>query len=181
VFLDRDGTLNRGVVIAGRPFPPQTLSALEILPGVEHALARLRRAGFLNIVVTNQPDVGAGRQERDVVEAINNYLCAKLAIDDMWTCYEPDSDTNKNYKPKPGMLLEAAEKHGIDLSCSFMIGDRWRDIGAGKAAGCYTFFIDYGYREAQPYTPDATVDSVAEAAAVILANTPMLITLESTQ
>ena len=179
VFLDRDGTLNGSVIRDGKPFPPQTLPALEILPGVKQALLALRRAGFLNIVVTNQPDVGTGRQTREIVESMNDYLCDRLAIDDIWSCYEPDSDTNMHYKPKPGMLLEAAQKYHIDLNRSFMIGDRWRDVGAGKAAGCYTFFIDYGYQERQPDAPDAIVRSLPEAATAILAQAPVSTTLET--
>ena len=89
-------------------------------------------------------------------------------IDDFRVCYEVEHKTSRRYKPKPGMLLEAAEKNGIDLRHSFMVGDRWRDVGAGKAAGCFTIFIDYGYKERRPDKPDATVASLLEAAEIIL-------------
>lgn len=168
VFLDRDGVINRSVVRDGKPFPPETLDAIEILPGVPEAMAALKDAGFLLIVVTNQPDVATGKQKRDVVEAIHAHLSSRLPIDDIRVCYDIDSDDNFYYKPKPGMLMDAAEDHGIDLGNSYMVGDRWRDVGAGNAAGCFTLFIDYGYREKRPDNPGKIVRSLAEASDFIL-------------
>lgn len=168
VFLDRDGVINRVVVRDGRPCSPPSLGELEILPGVEAAIRALRAAGFLVIVVTNQPDVATGKQSRAVVEAMHRALAERLMIDDFKVCYEVEHKTSRHYKPKPGMLLEAAEEHGIDLRRSFMVGDRWRDVGAGRAAGCFTIFIDYGYKERRPDNPDASVASLLEAAEIIL-------------
>jgi len=168
VFLDRDGVINRVLVRDGRPCSPPSLDELEILPGVEAAIRALRAAGFLVIVVTNQPDVATGKQGLAVVEAMHRALAERLMIDDFRVCYEVEHKTSRHYKPKPGMLLEAAEEHGIDLRHSFMVGDRWRDVGAGKAAGCFTIFIDYGYKERRPDKPDATVASLSEAAEIIL-------------
>ncbi len=168
VFLDRDGVINRIVVRDGRPCSPPSRDELEILPGVEAAIRALRAAGFLVIVVTNQPDVATGKQSRGVVEAMHRALAEQLMIDDFRVCYEVEREFSTRYKPKPGMLLEAAEEHGIDLRQSFMVGDRWRDVGAGRAAGCFTIFIDYGYKERRPDSPDATVASLLEAAEIIL-------------
>ena len=168
VFLDRDGVINRALVRDGRPRSPPSLDELEILPGVEAAIRALREAGFLVIVVTNQPDVATGKQSLAVVEAMHRALAERLMIDDFRVCYEVGHETSQHYKPKPGMLLEAAEENGIDLRHSFMVGDRWRDVGAGKAAGCFTIFIDYGYKERRPDKPDATVASLLEAAEIIL-------------
>ncbi len=168
VFLDRDGVINRVVVRDGRPCSPPSLDELEILPGVEAAIRALRAAGFLVIVVTNQPNVATGKQSRAVVEAMHRALAERLMIDDFRVCYEVEHKTSRHYKPKPGMLLEAAKQYGIDLRQSFMVGDRWRDVGAGKAAGCFTIFIDYGYKERRPDKPDATVASLLEAAVIIL-------------
>jgi D-glycero-D-manno-heptose 1,7-bisphosphate phosphatase len=75
VFLDRDGVINRAFTRNGKPFPPATLQDLEILPGVAEALAALRAAGFLNVVVTNQPDVATGAQRREIVDAMHTLLC----------------------------------------------------------------------------------------------------------
>lgn len=168
VFLDRDGVLNRAVVRNGKPFPPATVEEFEILPGVREALTALNRAGFLLIVATNQPDVASGKQRREVVEAMNRKLREALPLDDIKVCYELDSPTSTRYKPKPGMLLEAAQEWNIDLTRSYMVGDRWRDVGAGRRAGCFTIFIDRGYDEPVMETPDAVCADLPEAAAFIL-------------
>jgi D-glycero-D-manno-heptose 1,7-bisphosphate phosphatase len=168
VFLDRDGVLNRAVVRDGKPYPPAGLDEFELLPGVEGAAAALRAAGFLVVVVTNQPDVATGAQRREVVEAMHDRLRAGGLCDDIRTCYHTEADDCACRKPKPGMLLEAARELQIDLPRSFMVGDRWRDVAAGKAAGCTTYFIDYGYAEARAEQPDAVVSSLADAARRIL-------------
>jgi D-glycero-D-manno-heptose 1,7-bisphosphate phosphatase len=170
VFLDRDGVLNRAFVREGKAHPPPTLEAFEILPGVAEALRALDDAGFLLIVVTNQPDVARGRQRRDVVEEMHRRLRQALPIDDIKVCYEADGPTATWYKPKPGMLLAAAREREIDLAGSYMIGDRWRDVGAGKAAGCFTIFIDRGYAERLVDRPDAVCSDLGEAVAIILGN-----------
>jgi D-glycero-D-manno-heptose 1,7-bisphosphate phosphatase len=172
VFLDRDGVVNRSVVTKGKPFPPADLGALEVLPGVPEALQDLRRAGYLNIVVTNQPDVRTGVQQRDVVDAMHASLLARLDLDAIETCFHVDADACECRKPKPGMLLAAASRYGIDLGTSFLVGDRWRDIGAAHAAGCSAFFIYYGYDERLPDEPYVVVDSLADAVNRILAGNP---------
>lgn len=168
VFLDRDGVLNRARVVEGRPYPPAGLEELEILPGVAAAVEALRAAGYLLIVITNQPDVARGRTPRDTVEAINRNLQDVLRVDEIRTCYHDSGDGCDCRKPRPGALLAAARDHGIDLAGSWMIGDRWRDTEAGRAAGCKTIFIDYGYAERQPESVDFRVASLAEAAEHIL-------------
>jgi D-glycero-D-manno-heptose 1,7-bisphosphate phosphatase len=169
VFFDRDGTLNRAVIRDGRSYPPDTIDAFELYPGVPDAVRRLKAAGYLIVVVTNQPDVATGRQSRAVVDAIHDRLRALVPIDDLRTCFHVDADRCRCRKPQPGMLLDAAADHAIDLDASYMIGDRWRDVEAGKAAGCRTIFIRNDYDERQPDGPDAAVDSVVEASAIILA------------
>jgi D-glycero-D-manno-heptose 1,7-bisphosphate phosphatase len=168
VFLDRDGVINRAVVVAGRPHPPASRRELEVLPGVAAALARLKTAGYLLIVVTNQPDIARGTQARDEVEAMHAELARRLPIDEFRVCDHDDGDECACRKPKPGLLLAAAACHGIDLPSSVMVGDRWRDVDAGRAAGCLTVFLDYGYSERRPDRPDAVVASLAEAAEWIL-------------
>jgi len=168
VFLDRDGVINRAVVRDGKPYPPADLPAVEILPGVSGAMHLLHEAGWLLIVVTNQPDVARGTTPRAVVEAINAYLQDCLPIDEFRTCYHDSSDGCNCRKPLPGALLSAADAHGIDLASSYMVGDRWRDIEAGERAGCKTIFLDYGYDEKQPKKFNHRVRSLAEAANIIL-------------
>lgn len=167
VFLDRDGVLNRAIVRDGRPYPPAGTADTEILPGVAEALDALRAAGFLLIVVTNQPDVARGTTTRETVEAINDLLARQLPLDEFRTCYHDSGDGCDCRKPLPGALLAAAVRHGIDLAHSYMVGDRWRDIEAGRAAGCRTFLIDYGYAEQQPAHVDHRVATLREAADII--------------
>ncbi len=165
VFLDRDGVLNRAVVRDGKPFPPSGAEQLELLPDVSSALHDLKAHGFALYVITNQPDVARGTQTREVVEAIHQALASSLPIDDIFVCYHDDKDQCSCRKPEAGLLFEAQRKHQIDLSRSFVVGDRWRDIDAGHAAGCKTVLINYDYRERKPAKPpEATVRSLREAA-----------------
>ena len=168
VFLDRDGVINRAVVRQGKPYPPASLAALAILPGVSQAMQALRDAGWLLIVVTNQPDVARGTAQRADVEAMNEYLQQRLPIDEFRTCYHDSADGCICRKPLPGALLAAAESHSIDLGASYMVGDRWRDTEAGERAGCKTIFVDYGYTERRPEKFNYRVHSLAEAADIIL-------------
>jgi D-glycero-D-manno-heptose 1,7-bisphosphate phosphatase len=172
VFLDRDGVLNRAMVRNGRPYPPDTLESFEILPGVPEALGRLHNAGFLLIGATNQPDVARGTQRREVVEAMNARLLGELPITAILVCYE-DGDDCPRRKPNPGLLTEAAEAYTIDLAASFMVGDRWRDVEAGRRAGCRTVFIDLAYAEPRPNpNPDYIAADLADAAGWILSQHP---------
>lgn len=168
VFLDRDGVLNRAIVRDGKPYPPSGLTDLEILPGVREATSSLHLAGWLLIVVTNQPDVARGTARRADVEAINLRLQRELPILEFRTCYHDSADGCGCRKPSPGALLAASAEHGVDLALSYMVGDRWRDIEAGQRAGCRTIFLDYGYAERQPAGVHYRVRSLAEAADIIL-------------
>jgi len=172
VFLDRDGVINRAVVRDGKPFPPANISEVEILPGVEDGLAALHDAGYMLIVVTNQPDVARGITTMAVVEEINHYLGVCLPIDEFRTCYHDGGYGCDCRKPMPGALIAAALKHGIDLGQSYMVGDRWRDTEAGERAGCQTIFIDSGYDERQPESFTFSVKSLKEAATIILGEPP---------
>lgn len=169
VFLDRDGVLNRAVVRNGKPFPPSGVDELEILPDVPDALAALKAHGFLLLVITNQPDVARGAQQRSIVESLHDKLRAWLPLDDFFVCYHDDVDACDCRKPKPGLLFRAAAKYELDLASCYLIGDRWRDIDAGHAAGCATAWIDRGYAEKPPSSPPGVrVASCAEAVDWIL-------------
>jgi D-glycero-D-manno-heptose 1,7-bisphosphate phosphatase len=172
VFLDRDGVLNRPVVRDGLPFPPARIEEFELYPGVADRCAELKAAGFLLIVASNQPDVGRGKQKREAVEAMHEKLRAAIpALDSIEVCYhagERHNDPCDCRKPKPGMLLQAAARHGIDLKRSFLIGDRWRDVDCAHAAGCRAVFVDHGYRELLREKPEFSVASFSEAVATVL-------------
>ena len=170
VFLDRDGVINRALVRDGKPYPPSSLAEFEILPGVAEACAKLKQAGFLLVVATNQPDVGRGTMSQETVEVLHAQMCRALPLDRVEVCYHPgknDSECDCR-KPKPGMLLRATRELNIDLQHSFMVGDRWRDIDCGHAVGCTTLLVDYEYDEPLRQPPDHRVKSLAEAAEVIL-------------
>ncbi len=168
VFLDRDGVLNRPVVREGRPFAPTSLEQFELLPGVSQACSRLREQGLVLIVVTNQPDVARGVLSREQVEQMHQKLRELVPLDDIRICFHDGPDRCDCRKPRPGLLLEAARDWKLDLYESFMVGDRWRDIDAGRAAGCRTIFIDYAYRESLRSSPDWRVLSLPEAVDWIL-------------
>ncbi len=153
VFLDRDGVLNRVTIRAGKPYPPRSVAELEILPGVKAGLRLLRRAGFLLIGATNQPDIARGLLPRATGEALNTRLLAELELDEIRTCWHDDGDACACRKPKPGLLLDAAREHQVDLPLSYMLGDRWRDIEAGQAAGCRTVWLRAPYAERGPSAP----------------------------
>jgi len=166
IFLDRDGVLNQAVVKDGVPRPPGSLAELTILPGVPEALAALKHAGYALVVVTNQPDVARGTQSRETVEAMNEALLARLPLDEIRTCYHDDADRCACRKPAPG-LLTAAPRY--DLARSVMIGDRWRDIDAGRRAGVgVTILVDYHYDETAACEPDVRARSLPDAASWIL-------------
>jgi D-glycero-D-manno-heptose 1,7-bisphosphate phosphatase len=171
VFLDRDGTLNAPVVRNGKPYPPSTVAEFKLLDGVIEGCRALKAAGFVLVVATNQPDVGRGTQSQANVEAMHAELCQLVPIDRIEVSYAPGGENppDLNRKPQPGMVLRAAEALDLDLSQSWMIGDRWRDIDCGHAAGLRTIFIDWGYDEKLRATPDFTVRSFTAAAGIILA------------
>jgi len=164
VFLDRDGVVNRAILREGKPYPPATLSDLRLLPGVREACRKLREAGFALILVTNQPDIARGSISVQQVADIHVRLQRYLQLDDIQVCPHDDSAQCDCRKPKPGLLLQAAQKWDIDLTASFVVGDRWRDVEAGQRAGCRPIFVDYGYLEQRPIGPYLRVNSLREAA-----------------
>lgn len=163
VFLDRDGVINAVVVRDGRPYPPATVGETRILGDVPQALALLRAAGFRLAVITNQPDVARGTQTRDEVEAINAFLRSQLPLDHFEVCYHDEADFCDCRKPKPGLIYRSALALGVDATRGFVVGDRWRDIEAGRLAGCRTVWIDRGYDERSPLGHDHRTNSLLAA------------------
>lgn len=174
VFLDRDGVLNPPVVRDGKPYPPTTVEEFTIYPEAAQACRVLKDAGFLLVVATNQPDVGRGTQRRELVEAMHEKLQRELPIDRIEVSFDSgqESPPSEFRKPRPGMLLRATRDLGLDLAACWMVGDRWRDIDCGHAAGCRTVFIDRGYAEELRQVPDFIVKNLTEAARIIVEQTP---------
>jgi len=170
VFLDRDGVLNAPVMRDGFPYPPRTIEEFQVYPEAPEACALLRKAGFLLVVVTNQPDVGRGTQSLETVERMHAILTQKVSIDHIEICtaandQSPDAERRK---PAPGMLFDAAKTLSLDLERSYMIGDRWRDIDCGHAAGCTTIFIERNYNEKLRRLPHHYAAGLLEAGRLIL-------------
>jgi D-glycero-D-manno-heptose 1,7-bisphosphate phosphatase len=168
VFLDRDGVISRAIVRERRPHPPSTLAELEVLPGVPEALRALKAGGYQLVVVTNQPDVARGTTSKALVESIHHRLTSTLPLDAVFTCLHDDHDRCDCRKPLPGLITRAVQELDIDCARSYLVGDRWRDIEAGRRAGCRTFFVDHEYAEQQPQSYDFRVSSLLEAAGIIL-------------
>jgi D-glycero-D-manno-heptose 1,7-bisphosphate phosphatase len=168
VFVDRDGVINRSDVKNGKPYAPRILANFRLLPGAARAVEDLKAAGFIVVVVTNQPDVGNGLMRRDTLDAMHEKLRANVAIDDIMVCPHRQNEGCSCRKPKPGMIRQAIRRWGIDASKSYMVGDRGADVVAGHAAGLYTVFVDRGYAEALTIRPDLKVRSLGQAASRIL-------------
>lgn len=171
IFLDRDGVIVVPEFRNGRSYAPTTLDAFEMYSDALEALTALKNAGYVLVVVTNQPDIGNGVLDPAIVEAMHDRLLAALPIDLIVTCPHTRADACECRKPKPGMLLDAAAKLHIALDRSVMIGDRDSDIEAARAAGCRAVFIDLDYEaEPKPRRPDFRVRNLREASLAILSH-----------
>ena len=181
VFLDRDGVLNHPVIREGRPYPPMSAAEFDLYDGVPEACARLKAAGFLLVVVTNQPDVGRGTQSQAAVEAMHVKLRRTVpSLAGIEICFHAGDEHGEPCdcrKPKPGMLLRAAAAHEIDLTQSYLVGDRWRDVDCAHAAGCRAVFIDHNYRESLRKRPHFTATTFGEATQIILCDAAVQIEL----
>jgi D-glycero-D-manno-heptose 1,7-bisphosphate phosphatase len=167
IFLDRDGVLNKAIIRNKKPYPPSCLSELEIIPGVYEGLQLLKHSGFKLIVISNQPDVSRGTLKIESVNEINNSIIEQLKIDEVICCFHDDIDNCDCRKPKTGMILEALKKWDIDLSLSYLIGDRWRDIETAKNIGVPSILINYDYDE-KKVSADFECSNLEEAANFIL-------------
>lgn len=162
MFFDRDGVLVQAPIVNGRPAAIRSVEALSLTRDAVAVCGELGELGVPLFVFTNQPDVKRGLTSRYVVEQINTAIAGTLGITEVAVSWA-DSDEDPRFKPNPGMLLELAEKHDIDLSRSVVIGDRWRDVVAGQRAGTKTVFIDRKYSERAPDAPDLVVKELGEA------------------
>jgi D-glycero-D-manno-heptose 1,7-bisphosphate phosphatase len=168
IFLDRDGVINKVIFKDGRVLSPRSIAEFDLSDDIEEFLATSRQFGFVNIVITNQPDIARGLISWDAVEAMHQFIKKSLPVDDIFVCPHDDTDNCNCRKPKHGMLLEAAAKWNIDLASSFLIGDQLKDIDAGNEAGCTTILIDYPYNAAAK--ADFRVSHLSSAVELILRN-----------
>jgi D-glycero-D-manno-heptose 1,7-bisphosphate phosphatase len=167
VFLDRDGVLVENFVREGRAVAALTLEEFHLCADAGAQVMRLRSAGFLPIVFTNQPEMARGRLGATTLDRMHEQLRSAVAVADIFVCPHDDGADCACRKPRPGMLHAAAAKWGIDLLASFVVGDRWRDIDAGHAVGCYSVLLDRSYSNCA--LADARVSTLAEAVDAVLA------------
>tara|TARA_B100000686_G_C16581923_1_gene858589 strand:+ start:509 stop:1042 length:534 start_codon:yes stop_codon:yes gene_type:complete len=167
VFLDRDGVINETLIKKGKPSAPFSFDEFKILPNIKESIYRLKKMNYLCLVVTNQPDVRRGLVKKSTVEKMNISLKKEINVDDIFVCYHDDLDNCNCRKPKPGLLLDAGKKWNVNFKKSFMIGDRWKDIEAGKSAGCETIYLDYKYQDKQPEKPNFITDTLINAVCFI--------------
>jgi D-glycero-D-manno-heptose 1,7-bisphosphate phosphatase len=167
IFLDRDGVINEAVMRNNLPASPRKLEEFKFLPEVAAVLEEFKSLGFLNIIVSNQPDVSRGLMEAKDLEKMNELMKERLKIDEIRNCTHDNKDNCNCRKPKPGMMLEAAAKWSIDLEKSFLIGDSWKDMEAGQAAGCKTFLIRRNYNNSLKNGYDFEVNNLKKALQII--------------
>jgi len=167
IFLDRDGIINKVIIRDGKPSSPRKLEEFEILPNVKEYLKEFKEMGFLNIVFTSQPDISRGLLKIEDLGKMHKIISETLRVDEIKFCPHDDKDNCNCRKPKPGLLLEAAKEWSIDLENSFVIGDTWKDIGAGKAAGCKTFLLRREYNNDYQKNYDFEINNLKEMVDII--------------
>jgi D-glycero-D-manno-heptose 1,7-bisphosphate phosphatase len=163
VFIDRDGIINKAIVVNRKPFSPVDIYEFKILPKAKKALKTFKKLNLMNIIITNQPDIKTGKQLSKDLDKIHNWMMINLDIDEILVCKHDDNDNCNCRKPKTGMIEQAVEKYQINISQSYLIGDRWKDIQCGQKAGCKeNFFVNYNYNETRPKMPYIVVKSLYE-------------------
>ena len=167
VFLDRDGIINEPIVKGGKPFSPESVEQFKFCSGISELSNQLVDCDFILFIVTNQPEVARGTILKRKVEEIHDHIRSALPIKEIMSCYHDDQDNCECRKPKPGAIINACRRYFLEPEKSYMIGDRWKDIDAGNAAGCKTIFLDRGYNERKPTTQNYTVSSIKEVVDII--------------
>ncbi|TRZ83053.1 HAD family hydrolase [bacterium] len=167
LFIDRDGILNHTVRRDGKCVSPRTFKEFRLKEGIKEFTQEIKKK-FLIIVVTNQPDIARGFMKTEDLDKMHHLLLKDCLVDKIFVCPHDDKDNCSCRKPKAGMLIEAAEKWQIDLKKSFIVGDSWKDIGAGKNAGCKTILWQTDYN--QDTIADFYVTSFREILKIIKTN-----------
>jgi len=166
VFLDRDGVINEVIFrVNDKPIAPWSFKEFKLCDGITEPLRELKNSGYLLFVVSNQPDISKGLVTSEVVERMNDIIVSQFPIEKVVFCSHEDIHNCSCRKPKPGMIIELAYEYEIDLNLSFMIGDNWKDINAGEAAGCSTVLIQKAYNK--NVKADFYIQSLAEATDII--------------
>ena len=167
IFWDRDGVLNKVIMRNGKPSSPWCIEEFEILPDVKRCLEKTKEMGFLNIVFTSQPDISRGLLKTEELEKIHRIISETLLVDEIKFCPHDDKDNCECRKPKPGLIVEAVKKWSIDLDKSYVVGDSWKDIKAGKSAGCKTFLLRREYNKDYKEDYDFEINSLKQMVEII--------------
>ncbi len=165
IFFDRDGVLIDAPLINKKPTSVQSLKDVKLCKNILE-ICKYYKKNYYLIMITNQPDYSRGVNSKKNIININNFLKKKLNLDMIYVCYS-DNEKCIDRKPNPGMLLKAKKKYKINLKKSFMIGDRWRDVGAGNKAGCRTIFIERNYSEKLIYKPNYSIRKLKDIFLII--------------
>jgi D-glycero-D-manno-heptose 1,7-bisphosphate phosphatase len=168
IFLDRDGVLNRIVERDGKAASPRAPEELVIEPEAAPALEALRGAGYRLFAVTNQPDVARGLMSASTLQAIHDQVLLALPVEEISACTHDNADHCACRKPKPGLILELAGRHDIDLEHSWMIGDQDRDVQSGKSAGVATVLLQRSYNSGEG--ADVVAGTLTDAVRAILSS-----------
>lgn len=169
VFFDRDGTLMEEVHYCNDP------AKVRAFPAAAAALEKLRKAGWLNVIITNQSGIASGKISVQEYQAVEAELSRQLGgvVDAVYFCPDPPAAPTRRRKPGTGMIEEAVRDLDIDPARSWMVGDKGIDIECGRSAGCQTILVKTGYGAKHAGSaPDHFADDIGQAAEIILASRP---------
>ena len=166
IFFDRDGVLIEAPIVDKKPNSIKKLKQLKFCKGIKK-ICNYYKKNYHLIMVTNQPDFHRKINSKKNINEINMYIKKKLNLNTIYVCFS-DNEKHKDRKPNPGMLNRARKRYNLDLTKSYMIGDRWRDIGAGNKANCKTIFIDRNYKEKSKFIPNYKIKRLSEIFSIII-------------
>ncbi len=165
IFFDRDGVLNKSIKKKGKPFAPTSYSKFYIYKNLEKKIDKLRKKKYLLYVVTNQPDFN--KKSKIELNKMHQKLMKKFKFNKIF-CSHDKNNFSKNKKPRTGLIRHLLKSKSIDLSKSFVVGDRWRDVDFAYNLKCKSIFIDRKYSEKLNNKPDYICKSTSQAINIIL-------------
>jgi D-glycero-D-manno-heptose 1,7-bisphosphate phosphatase len=167
VFLDRDGVINKATFVNGKHRSPLVPEELEFFKDAKTSIRKLRKLGFLIFIVTNQPEISRGNLRREDSDAINALIGKEIKPDEIVVCPHDDADGCICRKPLPGMITGLIFRYALDPNRCYLVGDRLKDIEAGRAAGVRSIQIDRGYPEGLSTAKVSSAKSLCEAVRII--------------
>jgi len=166
VFLERDGVLNQARMGVRNQMPPLSVEDFHVNEDAALPLLELKAAGYLLLVITNQPGISNGYLSRRDMDFMHQTLRTRLPVDDILVCPHADADRCSCRKPKTGLMVEASFKWHLDLEHSFVVSDKWQDAAAAAVAGCSSILLQSPWIGSGHH--DFVVGNLAQAAQKIL-------------